>query len=698
MVKNTLLNNFRMKNFRPSEFTCSAQDFKTAEMAVASSNLNELRQQVQENLDNVMFASRLKIAEIMVDLAAEFALDPRDPEIGRKILEKMKGDDEFTPYYATALAVEKILDNEESKIHRELINYSSDVLWKVNLRTMCFSYASPSILKMGGYTQEEILSVQLNECITPESFPAAMEAIATGVANHKVGRGEPQVIELKMVRKDRSTMWAQVHAQHIMDEQGEPAELQGITHDITEKKKNMLALEEAHRNLQLKQDELIRAARLAGLGVLAAGVAHDFNNILHGISMNIEVLSEDARSLGAAETDEIMLEIKQLLKRAGRLANDLLILAREKDQKNELVFLPKVIDDGIGFLERQFMSQGIAIEKDYQADFSYILADAGQLKDVITNLAINALHAMESFIAKKRKLSDNPSMTFKLGCRAVNDSVEISVSDTGGGIPPDIRPNIFDPFFTTKAHTSKEGTGLGLAITHAIIERHGGKITMNSMTEEEIAQNTEYANRKPGTTFKIFLPRQASMRKNLSSRPPEQMEILHPNSLIYIVDDEPTILKAIKRALSKDYVNIQVFNNGQAVLDQMKEENECPALIVSDIQMPVLDGESLCREMLKIDEGIRPLFIVMTGKGTEVNRKPFFSLGVLAVISKPFVTDDLRSVISDALNNQSALRRYEVAPISTLSRRVSLNPVYTGHTLRSDVPPDGDGGDLDNDG
>jgi len=130
----------------------------------------------------------------------------------------------------------------------------------------------------------------------------------------------------------------------------------------------------------------------------------------------------------------------------------------------------------------------------------------------------------------------------------------------------------------------------------------------------------------------------------------------------------------------------------------MKEKNECPALIVSDIQMPVLDGESLCREMLKIDEGIRPLFIVMTGKGTEANRKPFFSLGVLAVISKPFVTDDLRSVISDALNNQSALRRYEVAPISTLSRRVSLNPVYTGHTLRSDVPPDGDGGDLDNDG
>ncbi|HVN22676.1 MAG TPA: [Fe-Fe] hydrogenase large subunit C-terminal domain-containing protein [Syntrophorhabdales bacterium] len=241
-------------------------------------------------------------------------------------------------------------------------------------------------------------------------------------------------------------------------------------------------LEKSHRELQLShqeleqaQTQLIRTEKLASLGQLAAGVAHEINNPLGTITIYAHLL------LKSMDKDDPRREDVELIvsegNRAKEIVQGLLSFARERKLRPGPVNLNDLLDDVLGLVVNQSLFQNIKIKKSLLQDLPTIVADETQLKQVFLNIILNAAQAMEG----------NGRLSITTGTE--RKQIRVKIRDTGPGIPPEVRKNIFSPFFTTK----EKGTGLGLAISYGIIERHNGKIDV----ETELGK---------GSTFIISLP------------------------------------------------------------------------------------------------------------------------------------------------------------------------------------------------
>jgi signal transduction histidine kinase/iron only hydrogenase large subunit-like protein len=251
---------------------------------------------------------------------------------------------------------------------------------------------------------------------------------------------------------------------------------------LGESKKIYQQLERSHRELQMSHQELeqaqaqlIRTEKLASIGQLAAGVAHEINNPLGTITIYAHLLQ---KSLEADDPrrEDVALIISES-SRAKDIVQGLLSFAREKKLKAAEIKVSDILEDVLSLVVNQPLFRSIKIEKSFDPDLQTIVADEAQLKQVFLNIIMNAAQAMEG----NGKLTINVSSGKK--------QIRIKIQDTGPGIPPEVIKHIFDPFFTTK----EKGTGLGLAISYGIIERHQGKIDI----ETELGK---------GTTFIITLP------------------------------------------------------------------------------------------------------------------------------------------------------------------------------------------------
>ncbi len=238
---------------------------------------------------------------------------------------------------------------------------------------------------------------------------------------------------------------------------------------LEQSKKIYQQLEKSHRELQLShqaleqaQSHLIRTEKLASLGQLAAGVAHEINNPLGTITIYAHVL------LKTLEPDDPRREdVDLIIKEAARtkdIVQGLLSFARETKLRPGPTNINELLEDVLGLLVNQSLFQNIKIKKNLSADSPTITADWTQLKQVFLNVLLNAAQAMEG------------KGTVTITTIARKNTIKVRIQDTGPGIPPEIMPRIFSPFFTTK----EKGTGLGLAISYGIIERHGGKIDLKS--------------------------------------------------------------------------------------------------------------------------------------------------------------------------------------------------------------------------
>lgn len=251
---------------------------------------------------------------------------------------------------------------------------------------------------------------------------------------------------------------------------------------LGESKKMYRQLEKSHRELQISHQELeqaqaqlIRTEKLASVGQLAAGVAHEINNPLGTITIYAHLLQK------SLEDDDPRREDMGLIiseaRRAKEIVQGLLSFAREKKLKAAEVNVNDILEDVCGLVVNQPLFRGIRIEKSFVQDLPTIVADEAQIKQVFLNIVLNAAQAMEG----------NGKLTISTG--SWKGQVSIRFHDTGPGIPPEVMGHLFDPFFTTK----EKGTGLGLAISYGIIERHQGRIDV----ETELGK---------GSTFIIVLP------------------------------------------------------------------------------------------------------------------------------------------------------------------------------------------------
>jgi two-component system NtrC family sensor kinase len=269
------------------------------------------------------------------------------------------------------------------------------------------------------------------------------------------------------------------------------AELQGLARTLEQK------VEERTQELRRAQAETMRGEKLASVGLLASGVAHELNNPLTGILTFSHLLRQKMpdKSADAEDMDLVIRETK----RCAAIIKRLLDFAREKHPEKKFTDLNQVIDDTVRIVERPAHLRDIEIAVDLDRSLPPIWIDADQIKQVVMNMLVNAQHAVEEkgAITISTRRAQDP----RAGASEQKPMVAISIVDTGCGIPEKNLKRIFDPFFTSK--DVGKGTGLGLSVSHGIVEAHGGMIDVQSKVGE-------------GSTFRVLLPLTAPAAAPLS--------------------------------------------------------------------------------------------------------------------------------------------------------------------------------------
>ncbi len=364
------------------------------------------------------------------------------------------------------------------------------------------------------------------------------------------------------------------------------------------------------------EDRLRETQKLESIGLLAGGVAHDFNNILGVIKANAEMLAE---SLDCTNPDrELVDDISAGVARASSLTRQLLAFSRKQ------IVEPVVLDVNQNIqatrkMLMQLVGDDVAVRVAFDRDAPRVLCDPGQLAQVLMNLAVNARDAMKR------------CGTLWIETRASTRGVEISVRDTGSGMTDEVRARIFEPFFTTKG--VGEGTGLGLSVVHGIVEEAGGTIAVTTAVGA-------------GTTFRITLP--AAMRE-ASQRIETIVVNTRGDETILLVDDDPHIRAATARALRNRGYTVHEASEGRMAL-ALLEDHEIE-LMVTDVVMPHMSGRVLADAAKVRVPALSVLF--MSGYTDDEILRSGVRQTEVPFLEKPFRLDALAAKIRQLLDTRS---------------------------------------------
>jgi PAS domain S-box-containing protein len=330
--------------------------------------------------------------------------------------------------------------------------------------------------EISGYSIEQALSSLNIRNFYPGDF--AREVMRKLRSEGYGGKGKLRSYQVDCLRKDGTTVPISLSAAIVYEGDREVASV-GFFHDLRERI-------EMERKLQKTQIQLLQAEKMASLGKLAAGVAHQLNNPLGGITLYAQLMLEEHQLAEAAESD-----LRRILDDAERCRDtirELLEFARQTRQEIRLNDLNHALSQTLFLLENQSLFHNIEIVKELDASLPKVPSDIQQLNHVFMNIILNAAEAMEGEgQLRVRTLQSEDGSDFI-----------IQISDTGPGIPENVLPHIFEPFFTTKEEG--KGTGLGLSLVYGIIENHDGRIQVWS----ELGK---------GATFSIYLPLKHSLEK-----------------------------------------------------------------------------------------------------------------------------------------------------------------------------------------
>ena len=424
---------------------------------------------------------------------------------------------------------------------------------------------------------------------------------------------EPFDFTVRLITAKGRERWVRALGQPIFDS-GSCVRLSGTFQDITER----LKLEE----------ELRQAQKMESIGNLAGGIAHDFNNILSSI-IGFTELALDETSKGTTLEDSLQ-EVYSAGKRAKELVRQILAFARQSEENRSPIQPSTVAKEVLKFI-RSTIPTTIKIEQVIESD-SWVMGNTIQIHQVLMNLCTNAAHAMEDS-GGTLELNIRDMFVDKtdaaIGMRQW-DYVEITVSDTGVGIPPEAIDSIFEPYFTTKG--IGEGTGLGLAVAHGIIESYGGKITF----ESELGK---------GTKFTICLPI-AKKRSGQDAYVPEQLPT--GTERILFVDDEAPIAKMGGQILERLGYSVTTRTSSIEALELFQVRPNDFDLVVTDMTMPNLTGDKLAVELMKIRPDI-PV-ILCTGYSKKISDEIASELGIKAFAYKPVVKVDLAKTVRKVLD------------------------------------------------
>ncbi len=387
--------------------------------------------------------------------------------------------------------------------------------------------------------------------------------------------------------------------------------------------------------LQKKMEDSVRRTnKLESIGALSGGIAHDFNNLLASIIGYAELAMDEIQE--GSTIDRNLREIYKAGIRAKELVKQILTYARQGDREIQTVRVREIAEEALELL-RSSIPSTIEIRTDIESD-SRVKGDPTQIHQIFMNLCTNASQAMENEGGiLKVELKDaalNRDFTDKFEDLPPGDYLELSVSDTGPGIPSDIVGSVFEPYFTTRA--PGEGSGMGLAIVRSIAKKYGGETTV-------------FSEEGKGAEFTVFLP----VESKGSGEKVRQAEAIPGGSeKILLIDCEPAVAKMQRETLEKLGYRVTTRTNGLEAIELFKAAPYGFDLVVADTTMPKMTGDRLGKALMEIRPDI-PV-VLQTGFDKRISRESAIEMGFAALAYKPLIKKELAETVRSALDKTNA--------------------------------------------
>ena len=469
--------------------------------------------------------------------------------------------------------------------------------------------------KLFGWTAEEVLGKPI-----PIIPPEMKEAFALQQKTMEMGQWANATEQVR-VRKDGSRVHVLIAVSTIRDAAGVTVGHLAVLTDLTERK--------------LLEDQLRQSQKMEAIGRLAGGVAHDFNNMLTVITSSAALLretvthNEDSDNVDAIATAAL---------RASALTRQLLLFSR----KQVVNVVPLNVNDVVADMDamlRRLIRENIEVRSVLDSRLGDVLADPTQVQQAILNLVVNASDAMPdggTLTIETHNVTLDAEYTEHHADVEAGEYVQLTISDTGIGMDSDTKGKIFEPFFTTKE--PGVGTGLGLATTYAVVQQLGGHLRVYS----------ELGN---GTALKIFLPRLATSPTRMRVTPLATVAVPYAAEAVTVllVEDEPSVRKAIRRTLERFGFTILEASDGESALGVAASHIDDIDIVLTDLMMPGMNGRAFADELAKI-RGELPVIFMSGYTDDTVNQRGLVD-ATHAFLQKPFSGEQLSRTVRELLQD-----------------------------------------------